>query len=425
MAAGSNNPATPGFDPQVTLTQAQALAIANNLRGSQRETAVDTSDVISFDLFADATYAVTDRLEVSLGVRFSHDDKTSGFAAFVPQGRSVLAGTVAASRLAAFGSPAQVAQAEAILAALQSPNVHQLPAALLPQFGFSFQPTANNGDLQTAKAKDGGLTWRLVGRYLLNDDTRLYGSYARGRRPEVLAATAPAAPFGPAQFTAAPAETVDSFELGVKGRGFDGRLGYDVAAYAYDYRNFETVVREGARLVPANAGKAFSYGLEAQADWQVTPSFELQANYAYNHGRFRTGAFDGNHFRQAPDHSLWVGASWRLDVPGGELDLRPSVSWQSKTFFEDNNDRPELQQPPSSLVADLLQDEVQGAHGLVNLRIGYRPTNSPLRFEVFGANLTDKAHLIDAGNTGDVIGLPTFIAGTPRMVGVRITLQTR
>jgi iron complex outermembrane receptor protein len=425
VAAGSNNPATPSFDPQVTLTPAQALAIARNLRGDQRETAIDTADVTSFDVFADATYAVTDRLEMSLGVRFTHDDKTSGFAAFVPQGRSVLAGAIAASRLAASGAPAQVAQAQAILAALQSPNVHQAPSSLLPQFGFSFQPTVNNGDLQTAKAKDNGLTWRLVGRYMLNDDTRLYASYARGRRPEVLAATAPAAPFGPAQFTTVAAETVDSFELGLKGRALERRLSYDAAIYAYDYRNFETVFRDGARLVPGNAGKAFAYGLEAQADWAITSSFDVFTTYAYNHGRFRTGAFDGNHFRQAPDHSASVAASWRFDVLRGEVDVRPSFTWQSKSFFEDNNDRPELQQPPSSLVADLVQDEVQDAYGLVNLRIGYQPANSPMRFEVFGTNLTDKAHLIDAGNTGDVIGIPTFIAGAPRMVGIRFTLRTR
>jgi iron complex outermembrane recepter protein len=425
VAAGSNNPGTPGFDPQVTLAPAQALAIARNLRGNQRETAIDTADVTSFDVFADATYALTDRLEVSLGVRFTHDDKTSGFAAFVPQGRSVLAGTIAASRLAASGAPAQVAQAQAILAALPSPNVHQLPASLLPQFGFSFQPTANNGDLQTARAKDDGLTWRMVGRYTLNDDTRLYASYARGRRPEILAATSPAAPFGPAQFTTVAAETVDSFELGLKGRALARRLSYDAAVYAYDYRNFETVFREGARLVPGNAGKAFAYGLEAQAEWALSPAFDVFATYAYNHGRFRSGGFDGNRFRQAPDHSASLSASWRFDVLGGEVDVRPSVSWQSKSFFDDNNDRSDLQQPPTSLVADLAQDEVQDAYGLVNLRIGYQPANSPLRFEVFGANLTNRTYLIDAGNTGDVIGIPTFIAGAPRVVGVRFTLRTR
>jgi iron complex outermembrane receptor protein len=31
----------------------------------------------------------------------------------------------------------------------------------------------------------------------------------------------------------------------------------------------------------------------------------------------------------------------------------------------------------------------------------------------------------DAGNTGDVIGFPTFIAGEPRMYGVQATFRFR
>ena len=36
----------------------------------------------------------------------------------------------------------------------------------------------------------------------------------------------------------------------------------------------------------------------------------------------------------------------------------------------------------------------------------------------FVTNLTDESYIIDAGNTGDSLGLPTFIGGRPRMWGV-------
>ena len=34
-----------------------------------------------------------------------------------------------------------------------------------------------------------------------------------------------------------------------------------------------------------------------------------------------------------------------------------------------------------------------------------------------------KTHLIDAGNTGDSLGLPTFIAGEPRTYGIQLTAR--
>ena len=38
----------------------------------------------------------------------------------------------------------------------------------------------------------------------------------------------------------------------------------------------------------------------------------------------------------------------------------------------------------------------------------------------FAENLFDEDYIIDAGNTGDSFGIPTFIAGSPRMVGLRV-----
>ena len=36
-------------------------------------------------------------------------------------------------------------------------------------------------------------------------------------------------------------------------------------------------------------------------------------------------------------------------------------------------------------------------------------------------NALDEEYIIDAGNTGGAFGIPTFIAGLPRLMGVRIT----
>ena len=106
-----------------------------------------------------------------------------------------------------------------------------------------------------------------------------------------------------------------------------------------------------------NAGRADAYGFEGQARLAATDRVELFATYAYNHSRFKTGLRKGNRFRLSPDHSLSLGASLRAPLFGGELAVRPTYTWQSRITFDDDNDLPELQQPPRALVADNIRDE--------------------------------------------------------------------
>lgn len=410
---------------RVVLTTTQAQAIAANLRAAQGEEALTTNALDSLDVFGDLSFDVTERFEVSAGLRYTRDDKTTGFGSRVVGGRSVVGGALGAAQLAASGAPAGLAQANAILTALQSPLVQAFPDTLLPMFGVTFQPTSASGLPQEQDLEDSGFTWRLVGRYSLSDDANLYASYARGRLPEVLAASAPSAPYGAARFAQVEAETVDSYEIGAKAALADRRLRLDGAIYFYDYDNFQTVEQQGTLFVITNAGKATAYGFEGQAEWAVVSGLDLFATYAYSHARFDDGAYEGNSFRLSPDHSFSLAANWSFDALGGEVSVRPSYSWQSKVYFNNDNDRSVFQQPPQALVADNIQDELQDGYGLANLRVSWTAENLPLRLEAFVNNIADERYLIDAGNTGDSLGLPTFIAGPPRMWGAGLTWTFR
>jgi outer membrane receptor protein involved in Fe transport len=395
------------------LSPAQATAIAANLLPNHVEEANLTSDVSAADLFADVTFKVTDRFELTGGLRYSHEKATTGYGGSVVD-RSTLGGAIAAAQLAAAGSPLT----PLVVGALQSPFYHQLPASVLPLFALTDQPTANNGDMTKKSLHDGGVTWRVVGRYEVTDRANVYASYARGRRPPVQSAGGPDLPGGAPDISAIPAETVDSFEVGGKGAFLDNRLMADVAVYDYRYRHFQTVEQRGAEFIASDAGHANAYGVETQVAFRATDGLDLYATYAFSHGRFKSGAYRGNHFRLSPDNAFSLAATWTTKVMGGALQVRPSYTWQSREFFSDDNDRPDLQQPPNKLVADNVQDEVQKSYGLANLRISWTPDGQPATIEVFASNIFDKKFIIDAGNTGDYFGLPTFIAGPPRVVGV-------
>jgi iron complex outermembrane receptor protein len=406
---------------RLLIPAATAAAVAARMRPDFLEQAIDESDLTSYDLFADVTVKPVDRLELSGGVRYTSDDRTTRYASSVIGGRSVLGGVIGAAQTAAAGTPAAIATANQIIGGLAAFGSN--PAAPLPLFALSAQPTANNGDFTGQDLDSSGWTWRLVGRYAFAPGLNGYASYSRGRRPEVLQAGPPTTPFGPVRFTVVDSETVDSFEAGLKTELLERRLRFDVSAYHYRYENFQTTLQQGTQFITANAGEAKASGVEAQAQLAATAGLDLFATYAYSHARFASGAFEGNRFRLSPDHSASLGASLRISGLGGTFELRPTASWQSSIFFDDDNDLPRFQQPPSAFVADNVQDEVQDGYGLVNLRVGYAPSDGPWRIELFANNLFDERYLKDAGNTGDSLGLPTFIAGEPLFYGVSISVR--
>lgn len=403
----------------VALASAQAQAIAANLKSDHLETSTNGSRTNAVDLFGDVTVRVSDRFELGAGLRYSHDDKRSTYSAAVLNGRSILGGFIGA-----LSQPAAVRTA--LLQALAVPGAAAIPTSAaypVPLFGLGAQPTAGNGGTDAATLQNGGFSWRLTARYIPSDDLSLYATYARGRRPEILSPSGPSAPLGATRFAVLPSETVDSFEVGAKSALADRTLFVDGALFYYRYNNFQTTVQQGTQFVTTNAGKAESYGFEGQVRWVPNDTISLFATYAYNHSRFKTGVRNGNRFRLSPDHSASLGAILTVPAGPGSVTFTPSLTWQSKIFFDDDNDRPDLQQPPAALVADNVQDELQGAYALVNARLGYEAPGGRWRVEGFVENLFDRKYIMDAGNTGDSLGLPTFIAGAPRYYGLSFSFR--
>lgn len=410
--------------------------IRNNLKTSHIETATNSAELESLDVFGDLTWRATDRLEFAVGVRWTQDDKTSGISTSALNGRSTLGGLLAVQQLQgqiagliAQGTPAALTQAAALGAfanglvfQLAQPGAANAPVtAAFPLFGLTFQPTAGNGSTVSQDLEDDGVTWRATARYAVTDDANLYANYARGRRPAVLAPAAPTAPFAAPAFTFVDAEQVDSYEVGAKTAMMGGALRLDGAVYFYDYTNFQTTVQVGTQFITTNAGEASAYGFEGQAFFSPSDSLDLFATYAYNHSRFEAGIFDGNKFRLSPDNRASVGLTWRLPLFDGEIEVQPTYSWQSETFFDNDNDRSDLQ--TGNFVPDTAVDEVQEAYGLLNLRVRYAPSDAHWGLELFGDNLLDEQYIKDAGNTGDGLGLATFIAGEPRTWGATLSLR--
>ncbi|PXA95243.1 TonB-dependent receptor [Caulobacter sp. D5] len=358
----------------LSTTVINAIPALSALSSGRTEEYTNYGKTNSYDAFADVTFKATERLELTAGLRYTYDDKTSGYGAWI-----------------------------------SSPSVIGGSTATVTR-GLIVQPVATYYKDFT----DSGVTWRLVARYELADDVNVYGSVSTGRRPKVLTG---------ASLSEVPAEEVTSYEAGAKAALLDRRLTVDGAIYRYDYENFQTSgVTSTGTAITINAGEAKAYGFEGQANFQATSDLLVFATYGYSHARFGNGRYEGNHFRLSPDHSFSLGVKASRDTGIGKFTFLPTWTWQSEQFFDNNNDIAALQST-TGVIKDTVQDEVQKAFGLLNLRLTYQPKDSPVTFGAFVTNALDQDYIKDAGNTGDAFGIPTFIAGEPRFMGVSVSFK--
>lgn len=398
---------TPAFGPA---TGTVATGLVASLKPNHYEQSINYGEINSFDVYGDLTWKPVERLELTAGLRWTKDDKTSRAEAGVLNGASRLGVLVGA-----LNSTSPATQT-ALLTALLTPG------APLPGLGLFTQPLA----MTSQSGEFDGLTYRLVSRFQLTSNTSVWASFAHGRRPEVISLTPGNLPGTVALARTLPAEEVDSIEFGGAASFLDGRLRLNGSVYQYDYKNFQTQQLVSGRLVAVNAGSAKAPGAELQLTWRPTDALDLFGNYAYSNARFDGGAFDGDQFRLAPDNSFSLGGIYSRSLGDmGVLKITPTYTWQSKVYFDDNNDRRDLQLPllPTAPgLRDRAVDEVQGSYGLLNLRVkleGIRSSRWSL--EGFATNLLDEEYLLDAGNTGDSFTFPTFIRGAPRLVGLTLS----
>lgn len=365
----------PGVVPPSATNPAGFLQIP--LNPDHRETFGNDVDIRAFELFADGTWRFNDQWSLTMGLRGSRESVEYGY--FANQGNASSLGFLLSGR----GSPACGAP---------------------PCNNLLFPATAGR-----LSASDTFNSWvgRAVLGYALSDNINTYASVSRGRRPNMINVS----DLGSEEVDA---EIVWSYELGMKGSTGDGRFVYDLSLFYYDYNNFQASVENDAPppfFVTTNAGKAHALGFETSLFGRLNDNINGWVNYAYIDGGFN--AFDddgtyqelaGNRFRMTPKQSVSLGMDWTIPLAGGDsVYVRPSYSWRSQVYFEDQN-QPGIE---------------QDGYGLFNLRAGWR-FNDRWEVGLWGSNLADKEYLTDAGNTGLLFGIPTVIAGPDRSYGMTL-----
>ena len=67
-----------------------APGIVSNLKPIHRETFANYSENTAYDVYADGTFKLTDKFEITAGIRYTSEDREAAYASSVDNGRSIL-----------------------------------------------------------------------------------------------------------------------------------------------------------------------------------------------------------------------------------------------------------------------------------------------------------------------------------------------
>jgi len=329
-------------------------------------------NVDSFAGFGQASWDITDRINIFAGLRWTTETKQQ-------QNTSVLDNL---DRVVTVLPPVAQPAPGTIRVALPFTQVAQTFTAFTPRVGFNVR---------------------------LADRIHLYGSYAEGfksggfnGRPS----SAVIVSFAP--------ETVRTYEAGLKTEFFDRLLRINASIFQSDYRNQQLLVFTAINglFETQNAGDSRIRGFELEATANISERLALSGTLGHLDAKYRTLA--PNVANITLNTPLPLTPKWTYSLSGeyrqplgdkaGELRFRADWQHRSQVSYQLEND-PLERQP---------------GYGLLNLRLTYVLPDDRFRIAAFGTNVTDTKYLTNAQDT--LVGNGTAFGGIgrPREWGIEV-----
>lgn len=131
-----------------------------------------------------------------------------------------------------------------------------------------------------------------------------------------------------------------SWELGVKGSPFDGRLNTSLAFYRSVRDNYAVRVGRNDEFTPAGrsccfdgSGEFLSQGIELEVSGALTPNWQINAGYSFDDNKTEYGDDQGKRYASyTPRHILRLWTSYRLPAAASAWRVGGGVQAQSGFF---------------------------------------------------------------------------------------------
>lgn len=359
---------------------------------SMTENDVDTK---AWAIFADASFDVSKDLSVSIGGRYTEDERKASTL------RKLYLGNAGSVEL---GTPG------AVLLATQT--------------------NLSKNDLQRTDKK---FTPRISIGWKASAEHNLYASISQGFKggsfdPRLNLAT-PGLTVAKAKEGFKP-EEITTYELGFKSQFNNGRVLVNGAVFKSDYKDVQIPgsiavdtnndgIDDSFAGVTTNAGKAKINGLELEMMARLTDAFTITAMYGYIDAKFTKFVGAGNldvasqrKFQNTPENTANIRATY--EWPMSAFAKRGKLALTGGASFRDDTQQFEFAVPTLD----------QKAFKLYDASLVWTSTDSKLRVGLHGKNLSDKRYKVAGYNfpTLPTTALPSVLAfyGNPRTVSLTL-----
>lgn len=228
--------------------------------------------------------------------------------------------------------------------------------------------------------------------------------------------------FLPTVYTEAPSQTpfdkeeVTSVEFGLK-MTLDRRTTVNTAIFDMDYTGFQVSRFNGTSFYIDNAGEATLRGIEVDVVAQLTPEWRLIGGVGYLKGEFDkydtvdNGSGDdidlkGNEFAFSPDLTTNIAAEYTTSLgDNGSLFVRLAYTYKSEMFTTPEN----------------TEVEQVGSQEYYNARIGWTSSDESLSVALWGKNLKDSSYLVEREVDTTLAGLVYGFKSMPMTYGIELS----
>lgn len=328
----------------------------------------------SLAIFGEFTFALTDRLSLIAGGRYTSDRKTITYRAF---------SNTDPGAIAAFGFPGEVNAAGG-----------KTWDAFTPRFSVKWKPV---------------------------DAVNLYVTYAKGFKSGGFVDNAyrnPTIPLEP--------EKATNIEAGLKSRFLDNKVDFNVSVFRQETKNLQNFSGAGGIAHTYN-GTLLMRGVEVESVFRPVTDLKINVNYTHLAGKYTSlkdplvvADFSGNPAKYAPRDAFTIGASYAAALGnGGTLTPQADFNYSARISTDDANT---LRLYPN------LYDDTRGR--TVNARLTYEAPGGTWSVGAWVKNLTDNYQIVHADDITTFLARPgngttywKIFTNTPRSFGVTLSLK--
>ena len=345
----------------------------------------------SYSVFGNVSYELTEGLELTLGARYSWEEKDGGFT------QTAVDNQICPGTLGALGGiPAALQPSFIVLGCFGFTAPADLPQAAVLPLVRTFQSSFSDEELI--------YTARLG--YEFDAPVNIYASFTHGYKAGGINLDTTAAVSG-----ADPtflSEEVDAYEIGLKSRLIDDAVTLNIAAFHEEFTNFQVLEFTGTAFQTFNVPVAKSTGLEIESVIRPTSELTFNAsatildarypeNCAGDSSSVTVNSLCGNDLTNAADIVAIFGALWEKPINAStEFFLAGQLRMEG-----DQRTSTQAIVPPTQAAfnaggqavidaAPLIVADVQDGKVFSNLRAGLRFADGAYSIEGFVNNLTDE-----------------------------------